>query len=272
MSYKSLLIVAGLIYTIGLHAQEIRHPDNYPNSRCFHCGSRVDWQIISNAASVKTSPFNRVLHFCLKQKDDIKHYATASFISSNMLITARHCVSDKEQLEYIELYSPFKRNWIKFNKNEYEVYYYTPEFKGFENDIALIKITNKLKLQSLYRFHFKVIENGLDKNIEKFIVNSSGFPCIKFAINSAAPDTLVNRFTSSTLFKLNPAKNMIGYPLCMCSGDSGGPIWYEADGEYYIIGVHQGSKSNEQGFEDISLNIGVYINERVKQWIDSIVK
>lgn len=268
-----MLIVVGLIYTIGLHAQEIRHPNNYPNSRCFRCSSREDWQVISNAALVQTSPFNRVLHFSFKQKNDIKHYATVSFISNDILITARHCVNEKEQLEYIELYSPFKNNWIKLNKNEYEVYYYTPEFKGFENDIALIKITNKLKLKSLYQGHFKVIDNGLGRNIEKFSVNISGFPCIKFAINSTAPDTLVNRSTSSTLFKLNLAKNMIGYPICICAGDSGGPIWYKADGgEYYIIGVHQGSNSNEQEFEDINLNIGVYINEKVKQWIDSIVK
>lgn len=272
MSYKLFIIIFDFIYTISLCAQGIRHPNKYPDSRCFHCSSREDWQIISNAGLVQTSPFNRVLHFSVKQKNDIKHYATVSFISNDILITARHCVNEKEQLEYIELYAAFKKKWIKFIKNEYEVFYYTPEFKGFENDIALIKIKNKLKLQLLYRGHFKVIENGLNRSIEKFTINNSGFPCIKFAINSTAPDTLVNRSTSSTMFKLNLAKNMIGYPPCMCSGDSGGPIWYQADGDYYIIGVHQGSKSNEQGFEDISLNIGVYINEKVKQWINSIVK
>lgn len=272
MSYKLSIILFGLIYTIGLHAQEIRHPISYPKSRCFHCSSQEDWRVISNAALAQTSPFNKVLHLGLKQENDIKRYGTVSFISNNILITTRHCVDKKESLEYIELYSPFKKKWIKINKNEYEVYYYTPEFQAFENDIALIKIISKIKLQSLYRGHFAVLENGLDKDLEKPNVNISGFPCTKFAINSTAPDTLVNRSTSSTLFELNPVKNMIGYPLCMCSGDSGGPIWYQADGEYYIIGVNQGSKSDEQGFDNVALNTGVYINEQVKEWIDSTVK
>jgi V8-like Glu-specific endopeptidase len=202
-----------------------------------------------------------------------KRYATVSFISKDVLITARHCVHNKEQLDYLEFFSPEKEEWIKLSPNEYQVYYYTEKFSGFENDLALIKIICKKKLKYLYKGHFSISEVVFKTNTANFLINSSGYPCVKFAINSTAPDTLINRTTSSAFVELNPTGSMIGHSLCMCSGDSGGPIWYQTgDGQYCVIGVNQGSKSNEQGFQNHNLNIGVYINQNVKLWIDSIVK
>ncbi len=70
--------------------------------------------------------------------------------------------------------------------------------------------------------------------------------------------------------EFNPLGNMIGLPICVCNGESGGPIWIKNQNRYYILGVHQGSKAIEQGFKNPNLNIAVFINDDVSKWIKSI--
>jgi len=229
-----------------------------------------DWKDITDKNVLKSAPFNKILHLSFKRNNDVIHYGTTSFVTKDLLVTARHCVDNQENLEYIELGLPsLKNKWVRLNKNDYKIYYYTELFNKSEYDISLVRIINKQKLKLLYYGNFE-IEDSLNNIIRECDINISGFPFNKFAINSTAPDTLVNRRLSSTLAEYNGGNTMIGYPLCTCSGDSGGPIWTRKENRYFIIGVNQGSKSHQEGFLNPNLNIGVYINNKVVEWIRSV--
>ncbi len=176
-----------------------------------------------------------------KRKNDVSHYGTTSFVSKDLLLTARHCVDRQEDLEYIELSLPtFKNNWVRLNTKDYKIYYYTEYFNKAEYDIALVRIINKQKLKILYSGHFEIADS-LNSGIRNLDVNISGFPFIKFAINSTAPDTLVNRRLPLDLVEFNTSNTMIGLPACICNGDSGGPIWIRNGNRYLIVGVYHGS-------------------------------
>lgn len=270
MRNRTLLFVIFCFFTLKfVNSQVIRHPE-IPNGNCYNCNSSQDWNDIADKNLLKLSPFNKILHLSFKRKNDVTHYGTTSFVSKDLLLTARHCVDNQENLEYIELNLPsFGNKWVKLNKNDYKIYYYTERFNKDEYDIALIRIINKPKLKLLYYGHFEIAENV--KNImSKHDVNISGFPFKKFAINSTAPDTLVDRKLSSDLVEYNSSNTMIGLPICTCNGDSGGPIWIRSANNYFIVGVYHGSKSKEQGFINPNLNIGVYIGDKVAEWIKNV--
>ncbi len=210
---RYLIPLISVLSSSQLAAQEIRHTEHYSDSRCFHCASKVNWKNIPQGPLRHTAPFNMILHLSTKRKNEAKHYATASFIAEDLLLTARHTVMNNDQLEFIELYSNLKLKWIKLNKNDFEVYYYTQEFMKFEQDIVVIRIVNKLKLSFIYQGNFKLVENGLGKRTGKDSINVSGYPCVRFAIKSFKPDTLVTRSALSDLFVLNPEKLIRFSPL-----------------------------------------------------------
>ncbi len=252
-----------------LYSQVIRHR-TVPVNPCGICNPGQDWNDISNKRLLKLSPFNRILHLSFKRKDDINRYGTACFISKDLLITARHCVDQEKSLEYLELNLPsLTNNWVRLNKKDYKIYYYTELFNKREYDIALIKVINKQKLSILYHGHFNIVDSP-KIIISNCDVSVSGFPSNKFAINSAAPDTLVNRKLSAELIEFNSSNNMIGYPTCTCNGDSGAPIWVKNGNEYFIVGVHCGPASKEEGFVNLNLNVGVFLGSEVSKWIKSV--
>lgn len=268
-TYKYLLlIIINLNYTF-IFSQKIRHKDLNNNHACFNCRANNIGHDIFENYKLKDTPFNNVLQLSVKQINDIKHYSTTSFISSNCLITARHCVEYRDAVEFIELRTNKKNNeWIILNRSDFEIYYYSDTFKQFDHDLAIIKILNKTKLKSIYNYSFSV--NNIHIPSDQTTIFLAGYPFNKFSINSTLPDTLVCRKTTFSQIEFNQSKMMMGYPMCTCPGDSGAPIWVELNDSFYILGIHQGSRSNEKGFSNSLLNVGVFFTPEVISWILSV--
>jgi V8-like Glu-specific endopeptidase len=272
MTYKTIIVVCFYCFlSVNIYSQSVRHPVIPENGFCDDYKSGYEWQDIIDKSLLKSAPFNKILHLSFKRKNDIKHYGTASFVSKDLLMTARHVVAFQEILEYIELNIPSSKNqWVRLDKKDYEIYCYTEHFKKREDDIALLRIINKQKLKQLYSGHFEVADS-ISSTMNND-VNLTGFPFIKFAINSTAPDTLVNRSLPYNLLELNTSKTLVGLPICTCSGDSGAPIWISSGDQYFILGVCEGSGSNDKelGLKNPNLNIGILINNDVVKWIRTI--
>ena len=166
--------------------------------------------------------------------------------------------------------TPKNNKWIILNKSDFEIHYYSDTFKQFDHDLAIIKILNKTKLKSIYNYSFKV--NNMDIPIDQTTIFLAGYPFKKFSFNSTLPDTLVCRTTTFSQLEFNQSKMMMGYPLCTCPGDSGAPIWVELNDSFYILGIHQGSRSKEKGFSNALLNVGVFFTPEVISWILSVTQ
>jgi hypothetical protein len=193
MGNRTLLLVVFALFTIKvLNCQTIRHrPETVLGRSCNNCDSEHKWDEISSDKLLKSTPFNKIFHLSFKRHNDIPHYGTASFVSEDLLVTARHCVHHQQNLEYLELTSASVKNrWVRLNKKDFKIYYYTEKVDSRANDIALIRIINQQKLKLLYSGHFELTDGNYDSVKE---INITGFPYIKFAINSISPDTLVNR-------------------------------------------------------------------------------
>lgn len=266
-----MIMLCFLCFTVFTgQGQAFRHLTS-ADGNCNHCYGVASSNDMIDTKLLKIAPYNNIFHLGIKWKNDVVRYGVASFISKDVLVTARHCVDKKENLEYIELTLPsFNNQWIVLKPEDYKIYYYTPQLQSFESDIALIRVTNKSKLKMLYRSHFKLETKTIHK-IENLEINVSGYPFNKFAINSIHSDTLVNRVFSGRHVELNSTNTMAGFPACLCSGDSGGPVWYKRQGSFYLFAVSQGSKAGEAGFKNSNLNISVLISSKSK-WFRSIIE
>ncbi len=258
------------LYSIVSWTQTIRHPVKIETGFCSSYTSDYKRQDIIDKSLLGSAPFNSILHLCFKRKDDIKHYGTASFISKNLIVTARHILDIEENLEYIELNIPSSNNqWVRLDRKDYKIYYYTQHFDNRESDIALLKIINNQKLKLLYHGHFKLIDST--DSITASEVNLTGFPFTKFAIKSITPDTLMNRSISFDYLQFNTSKRLIGLPIRVCSGDSGGPLWIKSGSNYFILGVCGSATAKEMGFKNPDLNIFTSINNEILKWIQATI-
>ncbi|MGI8952267.1 MAG: trypsin-like serine peptidase [Chitinophagaceae bacterium] len=252
--------------------QSPKHTTKCVNTTCHPSFATPKREMILDYRVFK-APYNKILHLGVKRYNDIEHFCTVYFITDNLLITTRHCINNNDLINYIELCLPSikKDKWIKLDSNEYKIYYYSENFSSRDKDIALIKITDKQKLKLLYEGNFEIADSVLwiKKNMI-YQVKTAGFPCDKFSINSRSFDTLVVSSTNTDSIIINDNQTLMGYAMCSCPGDSGAPIWIQTDEHYYIIATSQGSAPGVSGFEDMNSNVGVLINDNIKNWIKSI--
>lgn len=255
-----------------LFSQEIRHLNLPANLSCFNCDSSNVGEDIFEIQELSLRPFDNIFQMSVKYDGGIRRYSTISFISENCMVTNRHCLEYFDKIELIEVgkLSGTKVKWFVFDKSDFEILYYGSTFSSFDYDLALIKINNTNKLKKIFKSSFSLMKKDLFEKCQ--VVKVSGYPFIKFAINSKAPDTLVCRSIEYDQVEFNKNRTMIGYPLCTCPGDSGAPIWFEYGSKFYIIGIHQGSRSGEKGFINRQLNVGIFFNDDVTDWILSKVK
>jgi V8-like Glu-specific endopeptidase len=227
--------------------------------------------------NLQMPPFNMVLHLGVKFRDnDHEFYSTASFISSNILLTARHCVTyPGDTIQFIELClsSPGKDKWIKLTANDFKIYEYEkksePHIREQEEDIALIKILNKTKLQALYKKPFSLPDSTFLSVKKLYEIHLTGFPCSKFSINKYSHDTLVDRSATDSIQKATN-QDLLGFTLCFCAGDSGGPIWIKSNNQFYIIAIAESPNFRSYQGIDKNKNIGVLISNQTVNWIKSI--
>jgi len=71
--------------------------------------------------------------------------------------------------------------------------------------------------------------------------------------------------------QLATSEDLIGFALCACSGDSGGPIWVKSGNQYYVLGIYVSPNFMKYKGIDKNKNIGVMMSSQVKNWIKSIL-
>ncbi|MCK5807997.1 trypsin-like serine protease [bacterium] len=158
---------------------------------------------------------------------------TATLIDPEVLLTARHCVAEDEGNG-----PALPGNKLSIHKGTRPSYYGTPVAKGKrvlvhkDDDIALLLLDRKIPGLTIYPIRDYPIEEVGDKG------TVAGYGIT----SSTANDSGVQRWGETTLLSFNIpgyVNNVIevGRPTGLCSGDSGGPLFTEQNGEQVISGV-----------------------------------
>jgi V8-like Glu-specific endopeptidase len=267
----------GLFFLLSIksYCQQQKDEKKYPELIC-NC---ISHDLKSEEKTIigpetKQAPYNKILHYGVKYNpiDKIRH-STVSFISPTFLLVSHHAVFYKDSINFIELALPSsqKDKWVRFAKNDFVIYYYKEDFNS-QTDIAAIKLINPDKVKLLYRGHFEIGDTSLLNSADVQKIHFTGFPCSKFSIFKKNPDTLLERVTDIHEVQINQNNTFIGHKMYSCFGDSGSPLWIEANEKYYLIAVNEGLKAQTTNFSrgDVKM-VGVLINADVKKWLTSII-
>ena len=235
--------------------------------------SLIAWQDIIGSETFK-EPFTSIVHLGMKWvNDEREHYGTASFIARNCLITARHCVFDSINVEYIDVRVPglTADKWVRFNKGSFIIHYYKTTSPDIADDIAIIQLLNKNENEKVYKSQFQIADFNT-KNNDTLIVNASGFPCLRFCFSGNCMDTLINRTAHAYEAEINAARNCARVPVSSCRGDSGGPVWYKLNGQYFLMGIMQGGSFVMASLKNLPDNTMVILIDADKvKWIQSVI-
>lgn len=219
-------------------------------------------------------PFNKILHLGVKTKhDDIEHYSTVSFVGKELLLAARHALDKNDEIEYIELSlaSKVPERWIKLYPSDFKIFYYAKEFSSLENDLAIIKILKTNVSKIIYKGNFNLMQFDTLKTIagsDTIRIHLTGFPCSKFSL-TYGPDTLVSRSTTVKECVIDESNHFLYFPLFVCPGDSGSPIWVKFYNSYFIIALLQGSRPDRSGKINPAFNEAVILNSSIMSWLKS---
>ncbi|MGJ7031019.1 trypsin-like serine peptidase [Niabella hirudinis] len=192
-----------------------------------------------------------------------KGVGTASFINDSVLITANHCLLKSLFIYRIVFLGRGKAD-SSFSRKDFRIYHYPRSlFAKKYKDIAILVLTKqgKDKIRGLEHSAFEIsdFKTLIGRDVD---VHVTGFPC-------DVPETLVDKTCSARSLIFNDEKGgggridktAVAYPkLCTVSGDSGAPLWYEADGVFKVVAIHHG-RDTRRG------NWGVRISDDVVAWI-----
>ncbi|MFD2585035.1 trypsin-like serine peptidase [Pedobacter vanadiisoli] len=208
---------------------------------------------------LNTSPFNSIVHIVVKRiYRSTGSPSTASFIDSNVLITANHSLIRSPFISDITL----KMNGmsIKLKKRDFKIYHFHQGLFHKENkDIAILVLKKDVKDVLRSYSHFQLANFDLIRDTtHKF--HLTGFPFDR-------PDTLVDKTTGYNDLKKEPSGKVVGYGLYTCKGDSGAPLWYEDNGIFKVVSIHHG-KGGLPEFDCKTTNWGIKVTSEVVEWVN----
>ncbi|MBX2921166.1 MAG: trypsin-like serine protease [Chitinophagaceae bacterium] len=219
---------------------------------------------------LKNVPYTSIVNLYVNSE---KFRGTASFIASNILITAKHNLYEgkKPKTLFLHINSSLDNKVIILRKKDYRIFH--KEGDQRENDIALIKVTNSERIKDLSVSNFTLMNYENIKSLLNDTIHIAGYSCDKGLQNPNARvvgDTLTDKYITpldSIIF--NADRSIMTFYTCACRGDSGAPLWVSAGNNYYIIGVYKGL-SNFIDSRKI-MNIAVVLNKEKVDWINSVL-
>lgn len=187
---------------------------------------------IETTETVWKERFDGVLLIFLETSEGMG-ICTATLIDPEVVLTARHCVAEDDGNGAL-----IPGSKLSVHKGTSPSYYGTSIAKGQrvivhdDDDIALLLLDKKIANVKVYPIRDYPIEEVGDKGV---VV---GYGSTSFSAN----DSGVQRWGDTTLLSFNIpgyVSNVIevGRPTGLCSGDSGGPLFTEQNGQVVVSGV-----------------------------------
>ncbi|CAF2501554.1 unnamed protein product [Rotaria sp. Silwood2] len=292
-SLSGLLVIASLISLIIIYF--IHHRNNtissvlsYPNVICnqHSCGCPNSDNITSFIPKIvggqQAPPYIYPWLVSLTERNGIEPFCAGFIISSNIILTAAHCLNNRKSNRIQILSKIHDLRKFKGNRHDIDKWIIHSDYRINDsmhlNDIAIIKIKKsfakdlqscclpKKKSNSYPRAKTQAIISGWGKTISK--PNSRNSPILQHAVIP-----IVDHKNIKCKQSINDKSRQLcaGYDslsIDACSGDSGAPlvvIEYDDNQEYFVAAgiVSYGNKQC-----DASISSGVYT--RISFYLDWI--
>lgn len=195
------------------------------------------------------------------RKDHYDAFCTGSLISSNIIVTAAHCLHEKQEQDVYVAFGPIVNTKLENNKYLYKSkkFFIHENYLSHDEDIGLIVLDRDVHTE------LKIIPIVKNQGItqDKLLINVSGYSTYNqkdkdslfeaFAMEKTRNyvehyemDRFGNKVISLETKELVQIKNQSIDQVMMlnqfdgglCPGDSGGPATFELKGQHYLLGLN----------------------------------
>ncbi len=217
---------------------------------------------IVNIEEMQSAPFGAIAQL-YRTKVLTKVLGTVSFVNDSFLLGSAHYIQAKKLINKITLKrknETDKTIEVTFKKDEFEI---IPNINHnvIRFDFTVIKVKNIRKLQEFFKGSFNLATYNSLESLPIDSVHLTGYPY------DDSLSRLIEKASNFSTLKVGSDKEIIGYPMFSCSGDSGAPLWVKYNDKYYLIGVHHGGNEGNLDFTRLQYNVASVISDTSLGWI-----
>jgi V8-like Glu-specific endopeptidase len=174
----------------------------------------IDWNNFNSSVLIEVTRPNGVFT------------STGVAINKNTILTAAHCLEGEVLKVRISLDSAYNKKGKFFEAESFDLHpEYNRELSNYKADLAKIKLKDELPQGTLF---YPIIKK--DSNLNGKILRLGFGARGKKNIRTLVTPVLRNIRTSEKVLELN---DIYSY-----SGDSGGPVFLQQNGQMYLVAIH----------------------------------
>jgi protease YdgD len=250
VSFVCFLLLAAPLFAESIPSGGL--PEGYPQSRLRVDSSQLPWSTIGQLNMAGRGS------------------CTATLVAPDWVVTAAHCLWNGEVNRWYP--AEFVHFVAGFEGDKYQAHsvakrlHVNPDYKpdipaslqGAINDWALIQLEEPVGHDVGFLISYSQSSEGVDSGEADPEWIQAGYRFDRSYVLTAHHKCKVQR-----LAPLHDGRSgLIGHRCDTVSGDSGGPLLYHAEGQYYLVGVYIGRVDKS--------NLGLVVS--VSQWRDWLVR